>query len=103
MDIRHLKTLIALAEHKSYVAAADAIGLSQSAESLHIKALEQFLKTRLFDRSSRPALMNVNGHALVEKARALPDKPRGAGCLLSLASLKRLENREGSCVFPPNR
>ncbi len=33
----------------------------------------------------------------------LPDEPRGAGRFISLASLKKLENREVSCVFPPNR
>jgi len=71
MDIRHLKTLIAIAEHKSFAAAADAIGLTQSAVSLHIKALETLLHTLLFDRSTRPALMNANGKALVEKAREI--------------------------------
>lgn len=71
MDIRHLKTLIAIAEHKSFAAAADAIGLTQSAVSLHIKALESLLHTQLFDRSTRPALMNANGKALVDKAREI--------------------------------
>ena len=70
MDIHHLKTLIAIAEHRSFAAAAEAIGLTQSAVSLHIKSLENLLKIQLFDRSTRPALINANGKALVEKARA---------------------------------
>lgn len=71
MDIRHLKTLIAIAEHRSFAAAADAIGLTQSAVSLHIRALEELLQTRLFDRSTRPAQMNAHGKELVEKAREI--------------------------------
>ncbi len=35
--------------------------------------------------------------------RELTDKPLGAGRFISLASLKKLENRGVSCVFPPNR
>ena len=45
MDFRHLKTLVAIAEHKSFAAAADAIGLTQSAVSLHVKAVEDQLQT----------------------------------------------------------
>jgi len=71
MDIRHLKTLIAIAEHRTFVAAADAIGLTQSAVSLHIKALEENLQTRLFDRTTRPPLLNAHGKALVEQAREI--------------------------------
>lgn len=71
MDIRHLKTLIAIAEHRSFAAAAEAIGLTQSAVSLHVKALEELLQTQLFDRSTRPALMNAHGKTLVEKAREI--------------------------------
>lgn len=71
MDIRHLKTLIAIAEHRSFAAAAEAIGLTQSAVSLHVKALEELLQTQLFDRSTRPALINAHGKTLVEKAREI--------------------------------
>ncbi len=71
MDLRHLKTLIAIAEHRSFAAAADAIGLTQSAVSLHIKALEEDLQTVLFDRSTRPPLLNAQGIALVERAREI--------------------------------
>jgi DNA-binding transcriptional LysR family regulator len=71
MDIRHLKTLIAIAEHRSFVGAADAIGLTQSAVSLHVKALEEELNARLFDRDTRPPLLNANGRQLVERAREI--------------------------------
>jgi len=71
MDIRHLKTLIAIAENRSFAAAADAVGLTQSAVSLHVKALEEQLQTSLFDRSTRPPLLNAQGIVLVEKAREI--------------------------------
>ncbi len=71
MDIRHLRTLIAIAENRSFVGAADAIGLTQSAVSLHVKALEHALNTRLFDRDTRPPLLNAHGRQLVERAREI--------------------------------
>jgi len=71
MDLRHLKTLIAIAEHRSFAAAAEAVGLTQSAVSLHVKALEEGLQTVLFDRSTRPPLLNAQGMALVERAREI--------------------------------
>ena len=71
MDIRHLKTLIAIAEHRSFAGAAEAIGLTQSAVSLHVKALEAELATRLFDRDTRPPLLNAHGKELVERAREI--------------------------------
>jgi len=71
MDIRHLQTLVAIAEHRSFAGAAEAIGLTQSAVSLHVKALEEGLKTRLFDRHTRPPLLNTHGKQLVERARQI--------------------------------
>jgi len=71
MDLRHLKTLIAIAEHRTFAAAGDGVGLTQSAVSLHVKALEDQLGTRLFDRSTRPPLLNARGKALVERAREI--------------------------------
>ncbi len=69
MDLRHLKTLIAIAENGSFAAAGDAIGLTQSAISLHVKALEEDLETKLFDRTTRPPRLNTRGRNLVDRAR----------------------------------
>lgn len=69
LDIRQLRTLIAVSEHRSFASAGDAIGLTQSSVSLHIKALEDQLKTELFDRTKRPPVLNSQGRALVERAR----------------------------------
>ena len=64
MDLRHLKTLIAIAEHGSFAAAGDAIGLTQSAVSLHVKALEEDLETKLFDRTTRRVVITDAGQRL---------------------------------------
>jgi DNA-binding transcriptional LysR family regulator len=69
LDIRSLKTLIAVADHGSFAAAGSAVGLSQSAVSLQMKGLEDRLGQRLFDRNHRPPLLNAEGRALVIRAR----------------------------------
>ena len=71
MELRHLRTLIAVADYRTFVAAGQAIGLTQSAVSLHIKALEETLGTKLFDRARRPPVLNAHGRALVERAREI--------------------------------
>jgi len=73
MDLRHLRSLLAIAELGSFAAAAQAVGLTQSAVSLHIKALEQELGTALFDRRHRPPLLSPAGRALVARARQIVD------------------------------
>jgi DNA-binding transcriptional LysR family regulator len=69
LDIRSLKTLIAVADHGSFAAAGSAVGISQSAVSLQMKGLEGRLGRRLFDRNHRPPLLNAEGRALVSRAR----------------------------------
>ncbi len=69
MELRQLKTLVAIADFKTFAAAADAVGLTQSAISLQIKALEDELQTTLFDRTRRPPVLNSRGRVLVEHAR----------------------------------
>ncbi len=73
MDLRHLRSLLAIAELGSFAAAAQAVGRTPSAVSLHIQALEQELGTALFDRRHRPPLLTPAGRALVARARQLVD------------------------------
>ena len=53
MDLRQLRYFIALAEHRSFVRAADAMGITQPAFSRSIQGLEQELGCQLVDRGSR--------------------------------------------------
>ena len=71
MNIRQLRTVITLSEQGTFSAAGEAMGLSHSAVSLHIKALEEELGVALVDRSRRPPVLTDRGMALVERARRL--------------------------------
>ena len=71
MSIRRLKSLIAVAESGGFGAAAKKIFLSQAAVSLQMKALEEELHLKLFDRTKRPPVLNHVGYAMVSKAREI--------------------------------
>lgn len=55
MDVKTLYTLIAIADRESFNEAGNAIGLSLSAVSMQMRALEQGLGITIFDRTRRPA------------------------------------------------
>ncbi len=71
MEIRNLRTLVAIADHGGFAAAGAAIGLTQSAVSVQVKQLESELGATLFDRSHRPPRLNARGRKLVDDAREL--------------------------------
>lgn len=71
IDLRQLRHLIALAEHRSFVAAAGAVKLSQSAFSRSIQALEQSVGCQLVDRSSKELAPTRQGLVVLEHARRL--------------------------------
>lgn len=69
MSVRALRTLVAIAQYGSFARAAEAVHLTQSAVSLHVRALEEEFSARLFDRSKRLPLLTDAGHLAVERAR----------------------------------
>ncbi|TNB81995.1 LysR family transcriptional regulator [Pseudomonas sp. Fig-3] len=71
MSLRALRTLLAIAQHGSFVQAAQSIHLTQSAVSLHIKSLEEEFNASLFDRSRRLPVLTDAGHVAVERAREI--------------------------------
>ena len=92
MKIQNLKTLIVVSEHRTFVAAGRAIGLSHSAVSLHMKALEEELGVPLFDRRIRPPVLTDRGLQLVDHARRL------TAILDNITSLSSSETLVGSLV-----
>jgi DNA-binding transcriptional LysR family regulator len=71
MDIRQLKTFIAIAEQGTFAKAADAVGLTPSAVSQQVQALESEVRAELFDRSTRPMTLNSHGLQMLEAAHDL--------------------------------
>src|ERR1700704_1854308 len=71
LDVRRLRVLIALDEHGSFSAAAEALHLTQSAVSQHVAALEREVGLPVVERSTRPIGLTEAGHALVKHARVV--------------------------------
>jgi DNA-binding transcriptional LysR family regulator len=71
MDTRQLKTFIAIAKHGTFAKAADAVGLTPSAVSQQMQALESEVQAELFDRSTRPMTLNSHGLQMLEAAHNL--------------------------------
>jgi LysR family transcriptional regulator for metE and metH len=68
IEIRHLKTLVALRDTGSLVEASERLYLTQSALSHQLKELESRLDTELFVRKSRPLRFTPAGQRLLELA-----------------------------------
>jgi DNA-binding transcriptional LysR family regulator len=81
MSLRALRTLQAIARHRSFAGAGKAVGLTQSAVSLQVKALEEEFGAPLFDRSRRLPVLTEAGRIVVARSAevlALYDDIAGA-------------------------
>lgn len=74
MRLDHLSSLIAIAEHGSFSAAAAVINLSHSAVSIQMRQLENQVGAQLFDRSTRPPQLTPLGRDYVARARVIITK-----------------------------
>lgn len=68
IDLRHLKTLVALRDTGSLVDAADSLFLTQSALSHQLKDLEDRLECSLFVRKTKPPRFTSAGRRLLNLA-----------------------------------
>ena len=71
MTLRQMEVFTAVVRHGSTVAAAGALGLSQSATSAALQQLERVLGTTLFERQGRALVLNAAGRTLLPQARNL--------------------------------
>jgi DNA-binding transcriptional LysR family regulator len=71
MELRHLDTLLAIAEEGSFTAAADALATVQSNVSEQVRQLEAELGVQLLVRSRRGAAPTECGDVVLERARRI--------------------------------
>ncbi|MDH4565272.1 LysR family transcriptional regulator [Pseudomonas sp. BN414] len=71
MDLRQLRYFIALLEHRSFVRAADAMGITQPAFSRSIQGLEQNFGCQLVDRGSKDLRPTPEGQVVLQHALRL--------------------------------
>lgn len=70
-DVRQLRAIIAVAEHGSFTRAAMALNLSQPALTVQVRALEEALGLRLFDRNTRNVALTRVGRELLPELRRI--------------------------------
>ncbi len=71
LDLRKLRYFVAVAEEENFGRAADRLHIAQPVLSRQIRALEQDLKVRLFERDTRGTRLTTAGQTLLDEARTL--------------------------------
>lgn len=86
-DLRQVRSLVALAETESFTRAADSLGVTQSAVSHSIRALETQLDCTLVERAGKRVAMSQEGVVLVRRFKSALAELHKAG--EELAMLRR--------------
>ena len=68
-SVRHLESLVAIADHGSFRRAATALGISQPALSAQVQGAELLLGVQVFERDRRSVLITPAGEDIVARAR----------------------------------
>ena len=79
MNLRFLRTFVAIADSGGFARAATRLNLTQSAASRQINALESELGVRLFDRIGRSIKLTSEGEDLLARSRHLLSEAESLG------------------------
>ncbi len=71
MNLRDLKYIVAVAETKSFVKAAEQCFVSQPTLSMQIKKLENSLNIKIFERNNKHVLVTEIGKQVIETAKRI--------------------------------
>jgi len=97
MEIRQLRSFIAIAELGTFTAAALRVHVTQAAISMQIRQLENELGARLFVRAPRRVMLTEAGEHLLQRARQiLRDHDAALDEIAELAGAERGRLRVGS-------
>lgn len=99
MELRHLRYLIAVAEERSFSAAAAELRLAQPALSRQIRDLESEIGTELFVRDSTGTVITAAGEQCANAARQILDDVREAIARARLAH----RGLVGKCILGAGR
>ncbi|WP_329113212.1 transcriptional regulator CynR [Streptomyces sp. NBC_01465] len=89
-ELRHLRYLLAVAEHANFTRAAEDLRISQPTLSQQIKQLERTVGAQLLDRTGRTVRLTDAGEVYVHYARrALHDLAAAERAVLDVADLGR--------------
>jgi DNA-binding transcriptional LysR family regulator len=100
MELRHLRSLVAVARHASFTKAGEDLHLAQSAISQHVRRLEEELGVEVFRRSSRAVDLTAEGRLVLAYAKRVLQEVEGLHVELEeMTGLLRGELRIGG-MYP---
>lgn len=107
MELNQIKTFIKVAQLLSFSNAAEELGYSQSAVTIHIQLLEKELGVSLFDRIGRKVYLSESGHVFlndalmivnsVEQAKLKVKEPESPSGTLRIGTVESLS----TVILPP--
>jgi DNA-binding transcriptional LysR family regulator len=100
MELRHLRTIVAVAQHRSLTKAGEELYLTQSAISQQIRRLEKELGIEVFRRTSRSVELTAEGRVILGYAQRVLSEVDGMHSELEeITGLLRGQLRIGG-VYP---